>query len=244
MATFQKSPLVDYDRLPKHIAIILDGNGRWAKQHGLLRKAGHAFGAENFRKVATYCRDIGIKYLTVYAFSTENWKRPPDEVSSILDLLRKYLKEAISQMERDRVRIHIMGDLRKFSAEEKALFADVNRISKEIDGCQLNICLNYGGRAEIVRAAQELASLVQLQEISPLEITESLFESALYSAGIPDPELLIRPGGELRLSNFLLWQLAYSELYFTDTFWPDFGIDELNLAIADYQSRERRFGGV
>ena len=235
---------VDFSRLPRHIAIILDGNGRWAKRRGLPRTAGHRVGAETFRTIATYCRDIGIDYLTVYAFSTENWKRPRDEVATIMVLLKKYLLEAIDTMERDNVRLRFMGDLSVLSEELKGLVAQCNAISARLTGCQCNICINYGGRAEIVHAAQRFAKDCCAGDVKPEDLTEEKLESYLYSAGIPSPDLLIRPGGEQRLSNFLLWQCAYAEFYMTDVLWPDFSKEDLHRAIAVYQSRERRFGGV
>ena len=235
---------VDFSRLPRHIAIILDGNGRWAQRRGLPRTAGHKVGAETFRTIATYCRDIGIDYLTVYAFSTENWKRPKDEVGTIMTLLRRYLLEAIDTMERDNVRLRFMGDLTPLSGELRALVDRCNAISDRLSGCQCCICINYGGRAELVHAAQCFAEDCVAGAVKPKDLTEESFEQYLYSGGIPSPELLIRPGGELRLSNFLLWQCAYAELYFTDVLWPDFTKAELHRAIAAYQSRDRRFGAV
>lgn len=235
---------VDFNRLPRHIAIILDGNGRWAKRRGLPRTAGHKVGAETFRTIATYCRDIGLEYLTVYAFSTENWKRPKDEVETIMVLLKRYLLEAIETMERDNVRLRFMGDLLALSDELKALVAECNAISDRLTGCQCNICINYGGRAELVHAAQSFAEDCIAGSVKPEDLTEDVFEKYLYSAGIPCPDLLIRPGGELRLSNFLLWQCAYAEFYLTDVLWPDFSKEELHKAIAAYQSRNRRYGAV
>ena len=235
---------VDFDHLPRHVAIILDGNGRWAKRRGLPRTAGHRAGAENFRKIATYCRDIGLEYLTVYAFSTENWKRSEEEVDAILDLLRRYMLEALDTMERDRVRLCFMGDRSVFNQELRELAARCDEVSKRIEGCQCNICLNYGSHAEIVRAAQNFAKDCINGSVKLEDLTEERFEDYLYSAGIPSPELLIRPGGEQRLSNFLLWQCAYTEFYFTDVLWPDFSIEELHKALAAYQRRDRRFGGV
>lgn len=235
---------VDFSRLPRHIAIILDGNGRWAQRRGLPRSAGHKVGAETFRTIATYCRDIGIEYLTVYAFSTENWKRPKDEVDTIMVLLKKYLLEAIDTMERDNVRLSFMGDLSVLSEELRSLAAECNAISARLTGCLCSICINYGGRAEIVHAASRFAQDCRIGLTRPEELTEETFEKYLYSAGIPSPELLIRPGGEQRLSNFLLWQCAYAEFYFTDVLWPDFSKKELHRAIAAYQHRNRRFGGI
>lgn len=232
----------DAARLPHHIAIILDGNGRWAKKRGLPRTAGHAVGAENFRKIATYCKNIGVDYLTVYAFSTENWKRPPEEVKTIMKLLDNYLHEAIDTMERDHIKMKVLGDISALSPELQALVRKTEVISTHYDGFQANICLNYGGRDEIVHAARRYAEDFASGKASQLD--EDSLGNYMYSAGIPDPDLLIRPGGEKRISNFLLWQCAYSEFYFTDVLWPDFSTDELDKAIVEYQSRDRRFGGV
>ena len=228
--------------IPRHIAIILDGNGRWAKKRGLPRTAGHAAGAENFRKIATYCKNIGVDYLTVYAFSTENWKRPEDEVKSIMRLLGRYLQEAIDTMERDHIKMKILGDVEALTPQLRALVDQTDQISERYEGFQANICLNYGGRDEIVRAASRYAR--DYAAGAATELSEESFGHYLYSAGIPDPDLLIRPGGEQRISNFLLWQCAYAEFYFTDLLWPDFDTAELDKAIAAYQSRDRRYGGV
>ena len=235
---------VDMSRLPRHIAIIMDGNGRWAKQRGLPRTAGHKVGAETFRKIATYCKDLGVEYLTVYAFSTENWKRPADEVGVIMGLLKQYMLEAIDSMERDQIRLRFLGDLSAISPELQALVDRTNEISSHIHGFQANVCLNYGGRDEIVRAAQRFAAQCAAGERRPEELTEDMFSDLLYSAGVPDPELVIRPGGETRISNYLLWQSAYAEYYFTDVLWPDFGPEELDKAIDAFNARDRRFGGV
>ena len=228
---------VDMSRLPRHIAIIMDGNGRWAKKRGLPRTAGHKAGAETFRDIATYCRELGVEYLTVYAFSTENWKRPKDEVDTIMGLLEQYLQEAIDTMERDHIRLKIWGNTAALSPKLQQMVAQTNAISTHYEGFQANICLNYGGRSEILRAARLCAEAGE-------EWTEESFGKYLWSAGIPDPELIIRPSGELRLSNFLLWQCAYSEFYFCDTLWPDFDRAALDRAIIDYQGRDRRFGGI
>ena len=235
---------VDFSRLPRHIAIILDGNGRWAKRRGLPRTAGHKVGAETFRAIATYCRDIGIEYLTVYAFSTENWKRPREEVDTIMSLLKKYLLEAIDTMERDNVRLRFMGDMSPLSDELKGLVDQCNAISERLTGCLCSICINYGGRAELVHAARRFAEDCRVGLVKPSDLTEEMLAGYLYSEGIPDPELLIRPGGEQRLSNFLLWQCAYTEFYSTDVLWPDFKKEDLLEAIAAYQRRDRRYGGV
>ena len=230
-------------RVPRHIAIILDGNGRWAKKRGLPRTAGHAVGAETFRKIATYCKNIGVEYLTVYAFSTENWRRPENEVSTIMKLLGNYLQEAIDTMERDHIRMKVLGDLEGLSPELQAMVAKTDEISRRYEGFQANICLNYGGRDEILHAARRYAEDYAAGKIEGA-LTEAGFASYLYSAGIPDPDLLIRPGGEVRISNFLLWQCAYAEFYFTDVLWPDFTPAELDKAIAVFNSRDRRYGGV
>lgn len=235
---------VDLDHLPRHIAIIMDGNGRWAKRRGLPRTAGHAAGAETFRSIATYCKEIGLDYLTVYAFSTENWKRPEDEVGAIMGLLRKYLLEAIGQMERDRVKMEFFGDLTPLAPELRELCQRTREISKGYEGCQVNICLNYGGRDELLRAAKAFAQDCVEGRADPNHLSEEAFSSYLFSRGMPDPDLVIRPSGELRLSNFLLWQSAYAEFYYTDVLWPDFSKEELHRAIAAYQNRSRRFGGV
>ena len=229
--------------VPRHIAIILDGNGRWAKKRGLPRTAGHKVGAENFRKIATYCKNIGVEYLTVYAFSTENWSRPEDEVSTLMKLFDRYLKEAIDTMAKDNIRMRVLGDVSALSPELQKQIEETNRISRQYEGFQANICINYGGRAEIMRAAR-----LYLEDVrdngAPEELTETRFGTYMYSANIPDPELLIRPGGEQRISNFLLWQCAYSEFYFTNVLWPDFDEAELEKAIAEFNRRDRRFGGV
>ncbi len=240
----QPGPEVDFANLPKHIAIIMDGNGRWAKKRGLPRTAGHAAGAETFRTIATYCKDIGLDYLTVYAFSTENWKRPQEEVSAIMGLLKKYLLEAIGQMERDRVKMEFFGDLSPLTAELRELCERTREISRHYEGCQVNICLNYGGRDELLRGAMAYAKDCLEGKADPNHLTQEQFGGYLFSRGVPDPDLVIRPSGELRLSNFLLWQSAYAEFYFTDVLWPDFSKEELLRAIAAYQHRNRRFGGV
>ncbi len=241
MGLFQKNGYtagqVDMSRLPRHIAIIMDGNGRWAKKRGLPRTAGHKIGAETFRDIAAYCRELGVEYLTVYAFSTENWKRPKDEVDTIMRLLEQYLQEAINTMEKDQIRLRILGDATALSPKLQRMIDEANTVSSRNTGFQANICLNYGGRAEILQAARLCAENGEAW-------TEENFEKYLWSHDIPDPELIIRPSGELRLSNFLLWQCAYSEFYFCDTLWPDFDRKELDKAIIDYQRRDRRFGGI
>ena len=228
---------------PQHIAIIMDGNGRWAKKRGLPRTAGHAAGAESFRRIANYCRTLGVRYLTVYAFSTENWKRSADEVAGIMRLLGKYLNEALEDMEKNRVCFRFFGDLTKLSPELQKLCRDAESRSAEYD-VQVNFCLNYGGRDEIVRAARIFAEDVAAGKREPSELTEELMSQYLYSKDVPDPELIIRPSGELRTSNFLLWQSAYSEYVFMNVLWPDFGPADLDAAIEEYHRRNRRFGGT
>ena len=228
---------------PRHIAIIMDGNGRWAKQRGLPRTAGHAAGAEAFRRIANYGRTLGVEYLTVYAFSTENWKRSADEVAGIMKLLRRYLEEALRDMEKNRVRFCFFGDLTKLSPELQALCDRAQKQSEDYD-VQVNFCLNYGGRDEIVQAARRFAQDVADGIHQPGELTEELLSTYLYSAGVPDPELIIRPSGEKRTSNFLLWQSAYSEYVFMNVLWPDFSPADLDAAIEEYHRRNRRFGGV
>lgn len=230
--------------VPKHIAIIMDGNGRWAKKRGLPRTAGHAAGAETFRKIANYSRSIGVQYLTVYAFSTENWKRSEEEVGAIMKLLGNYLKEALQDMEKNHVRFKFFGDLSRLSPNLQKLCDEAESKSAVFGDVQVNFCLNYGGRDEIVKASQAFAHDVACGKYAPEDLTESLLSSYLYSKNVPDPELIIRPSGEMRTSNFLLWQSAYSEYVFMDVLWPDFGPEDLERAIAEFNGRNRRFGGV
>ena len=227
---------------PRHIAIIMDGNGRWAKKRGLPRTAGHSAGAETFRRIATYCKNIGVSWLTVYAFSTENWKRSADEVSGIMSLLEKYLLESIEKMERDGIRLVILGDETALSPRLRSLMKKAREIAGRVEGFTVNVCINYGGRAELLRAVKSYAE-DYVNQTAP-ELTEEAFSRYLYTEGVPEPELLIRTGGEKRISNFLLWQLAYTEMYFTDTLWPDFSPDDLDAAIDFYTGRERRFGAA
>ena len=230
--------------VPRHIAIIMDGNGRWAKKRGLPRTAGHAAGAETFRRIANYCRTLGVEYLTVYAFSTENWKRSEEEVGAIMKLLGNYLKEALQDMEKNHVRFKFFGDLSRLSPKLQQLCRDAESKSAGFGDVQVNFCLNYGGRDEIVKASREFAQDVASGKYAPEDLTEELLASYLYSANVPDPELIIRPSGELRTSNFLLWQSAYSEFVFMDVLWPDFSPEDLDKAIAEFNGRNRRFGGV
>ena len=229
---------------PEHIAIIMDGNGRWAKQRGLPRTAGHAAGGEAFRRIANYCRTLGVKYLTVYAFSTENWKRSEDEVAGIMRLLGKYLQEALRDMEKNAVAFRFFGDLSKLSPQLQKLCRDAEERSSEYHEVQVNFCLNYGGRDEIVHAARGFAADVAAGKYESGDLTEELLSKYLYSADVPDPELIIRPSGEKRISNFLLWQSAYSEFVFMNVLWPDFSPEDLDAAIEEYHRRNRRFGGT
>ncbi len=228
---------------PRHIAIIMDGNGRWAKSRGLPRTAGHAAGAEAFRRIANYCRSLGVEYLTVYAFSTENWRRSGEEIAGIMGLLEKYLREALADMDKNRVRFRFFGDLSRLSEKLRALCRDAENRSGNYD-VQVNFCLNYGGRDEIIRAARAFAQAAAQGAADPEALTEEAFSEYLYSAGVPDPELIIRPSGEKRISNFLLWQAAYAEFVFQDILWPDYQPEDLDAAIAEYHRRSRRFGGV
>lgn len=246
MALFKKkSKNLPQDRpVPRHIAIIMDGNGRWAKSRGLPRTAGHAAGAETFRRIANYCRSIGVEYLTVYAFSTENWRRSQEEIAGIMTLLRKYLEESLRDMEKNQVRFVFFGDTGKLSEDLQALIRQAEERSQRYEGVQVNFCLNYGGRDEIVMAARRFAQACAAGTRKPEELTEELFSQYLYSAGVPDPELIIRPSGEQRTSNFLLWQSAYSEYVFRHVMWPDFTPEDLESCIEEFNRRSRRFGGT
>ncbi|MBQ9762464.1 MAG: di-trans,poly-cis-decaprenylcistransferase [Oscillospiraceae bacterium] len=230
--------------VPQHIAIIMDGNGRWAKNRGLPRTAGHKAGGETFRRIANYCREIGVKYLTVYAFSTENWKRSTEEIGGIMLLLERYLKEALRDMEKNGVCFRFFGDLSRLSPKLRKLCEDTEARSSQYHEVQVNFCLNYGGRDEIIRAARAFAADVAAGKRSADSLTELEFENYLDSAGVPDPELVIRPSGEQRTSNFLPWQSAYSEFVFMNVLWPDFMPEHLDEAIAEFYRRNRRFGGA
>lgn len=226
-------------RLPKHIAIIMDGNGRWAKKRNLPRTAGHVAGAKTFKNIARYCNEIGIKYLTVYAFSTENWKRPQQEVDSIMNLLRDYLKDAVNFKE-DNIKLKFIGDRTPLADDIKQLIEEDEKTSENATGLQVNIALNYGGRNEITNAVKEIIKSGK----GPEEITEDTISENLYTAGQPDPDLIIRPSGEYRLSNYLIWQAAYSEYWFSNILWPDFKPKHLEQAIDAFNRRDRRFGGL
>ena len=230
--------------VPEHIAIILDGNGRWAKKRGMPRGYGHIKGCENLEKICDIVRDMGVKYLTVYAFSTENWKRSREEIDGLMKLFRSYLKRCKKSAKKNNMRVKIIGDPSAFAPDIQESIRDLEEYSKDFDHIYFQIALNYGGRDELVRASRKLAQAVKDGKIAPEEITEETVEQFLDTAGIPDPDLLIRTSGEQRLSNYLLWQLAYTEFYFTDVPWPDFDKAELEKAIAKYNKRDRRYGGV
>ena len=224
----------------------MDGNGRWAKKRGLPRKAGHKVGAETFRTIATYCKDIGVQYFTVYAFSTENWKRPQDEVDALMNLFRTYLREAAETMVARGVAVRVLGDLSVLPEDIRRQIDEVHALADTLgeNAATASLCINYGGRDEIKNAVRALAKQVQDGTLNPEDITEDSISQNLYTAHMPDPDLIIRPSGEIRTSNFLLWQSAYSEYYFTDVLWPDFSTQDMDAAIADFNRRSRRFGGV
>lgn len=233
--------------LPQHIAIIMDGNGRWAKQRGLKRTEGHKVGAEVFRTISQYCAHIGIKYVTFYAFSTENWKRSKTEVTAIMNLLRKYLDEMqrrALENEEAGINIRFIGSREGMPKDIVKLMDEVERRSSDKCKTYVNIAVNYGGRAEIVKSVKEIANRVKMGEITIDDIDEDMIGNGIYTAGQPDPDLIIRPSGEYRLSNFLLWQSAYAELYIDDVLWPDYTPEDLDRAIEEYSKRNRRFGGV
>ena len=230
--------------LPTHIGIIMDGNGRWAQKRFLPRSAGHRAGAQNFRTITRYCSKIGIKYLTVYAFSTENWSRPMEEVGALMRLFKEYLEEALRDFMDENIRVRFIGDVSAFPSELQELIQEVEEASAPKTGMVLNLAMNYGGRAEITRAAKAFAQDVVQGKAKPEDLTEEGFSRYLYTGGQPDPDLIIRPSGEERLSNFLLWQSAYAEFVYFDILWPDFKTKDLDQAIAIYSSRQRRFGGV
>ncbi|MFN7227807.1 MAG: isoprenyl transferase [Synechococcaceae cyanobacterium] len=235
---------LDPDRLPAHVAVIMDGNGRWARQRGLPRVMGHRAGVEALKRTLRLCSDWGIGALTAYAFSTENWNRPGEEVTFLMTLFERVLARELEALEREQVRIRFLGDLEPLPAGLQTLIADATARTAANTGIHFNVCTNYGGRAELVRAARRLAEAAVSGSLDPAAINEERFAAELHTAGEPDPDLLIRTSGERRISNFLLWQLAYAELHITDVLWPDFDREALEAALADYQSRQRRFGGI
>ena len=230
-------------QVPEHVAIILDGNGRWAKERMLPRTYGHMKGCTNLESICDDAKELGIRYLTVYAFSTENWKRSQEEVSGLMKIFRNYLKRCIKIAERNSMRMRIIGDASAFDQDIQNNIRELEEYSSRFDEFYFQIALNYGGRDEIVRAVRKIAENVREGNLSPEDITEDMLNGCLDTAGIPDPDLLIRTGGEQRISNFLLWQSAYTEFYYTDTYWPDFMKEDLIKAIEAYNNRARRFGG-
>lgn len=230
--------------LPTHLGIIMDGNGRWAEKRGLPRTAGHKAGADVFKTIVRYCSSIGIQYLTIYAFSTENWKRPRYEVGMLIKLFQQFLEEALRDFFNENILVRFIGDTTAFPESLQKLIRDTEETSKNHTGMVLNIALNYGGRAELARAAALLAQDVKNGLLSPEQVTEESLAGKLYTAGQPDPDLIIRPSGENRTSNFLLWQAAYSEYVFLDILWPDFKPGDLDRALEAYAGRNRRFGGI
>ena len=235
---------IDKDNIPNHIAIIMDGNGRWAKKRNLPRSLGHKAGVETIREIVKECSNLGVKYLTLYAFSTENWKRPPEEVGALMKLLMQYLKGEFAELNRNNVIINSIGNTSNLPKEcfEELKIAYEN--TKNNTGLTLNLALNYGGREEITRGIKLMCEDIRINKISEEDICEELISKYLYTSNMPDPDLIIRPSGEQRLSNFLLWQCAYSEFWYSDIYWPDFKKENLNKAIYDYQKRDRRFGAV
>lgn len=235
---------LDSMKIPKHVAIILDGNGRWAKKHNRPRNYGHLKGSENVEKICKEASKLGIEYVTVYAFSTENWKRPKEEIDALMKLLGDYLKKSIKESKKNNMRVRVIGDTNILPKKMQESIKKLEEASKENTGLNFQVAINYGGRDEIIRAIKSLSKDLIDKKISETDIDEKLFDSYLDTSDIPEPDLLIRTSGEQRLSNFLLWQLAYSEFYFTDVFWPDFSKEELIKAIEFYNGRDRRFGAI
>ncbi len=238
---------LDSIKLPRHIGIIMDGNGRWATKRGLDRSEGHKAGAEVFRRICDYAADIGIECMTFYAFSTENWRRPPKEVAAIMKIFRSFLKEAKDREKENEskgLRFHLIGERQGLPADIVKNIDTLEKDSADKKVMQVNLAINYGGRDEIVHSVKKIAEKIKKGEMSPSDITEDEISAGLFTAGQPDPDLIIRPSGEYRLSNFMIWQSAYSEFWFDDILWPDFTTDDLDRAILDYASRHRRFGGV
>ena len=233
---------VDINNLPKHIAIIMDGNGRWAKKRFLPRIAGHRAGVKTVDRIVTICRKIGIKALTLYSFSEENWSRPKNEINALMEILKRYLKKELDRMLKEDIRCNTIGTIDNLPLSAQKIIQDAKERTKNSKGMVLTLALSYGSRSEIVDAVREIASDIKKNKISVEDITLGLFQSYLYTKDLPEPDLLIRTSGELRISNFLLYQIAYAELYFTDLLWPDFKEDDLLKAVIEFQARERRFG--
>lgn len=231
-------------KIPQHVAIILDGNGRWAKSKGMPRNYGHTMGAKNVEKICDAAGHMGIRYLTVYAFSTENWGRPQSEVDELMRLLGSYMKTCLKTAKKNNMQVRVLGDISRLSPQLQKQIRELEQVSSQYDGFHFQIALNYGSRDEMMRAMKKMYMDIEAGRLSKEDMTEERFSDYLDTAGIPDPDLLIRTSGELRLSNYLLWQLAYSEFYFTDVPWPDFDEEELKKAVAAYNHRERRYGGL
>lgn len=231
-------------KIPVNLGIIMDGNGRWAKKRGLPRTAGHVTGAQVFRNITKYCEKCGVRYLTVYAFSTENWRRPQDEVESIMNLLRQYLKESLADFQQENIVVRFIGNRDELAQDIRDLIVEAEESTAHKTGMTLNIALNYGGQQEIAAAARALATRVANGELQPSDVDEKTLEQALYTEDQPPVDLILRPSGEYRLSNFLIWQSAYAEFVFMDVLWPDFKEEDLDRAFEEYARRDRRFGGV
>ncbi|HHU31992.1 MAG TPA: isoprenyl transferase [Clostridia bacterium] len=235
---------LDKSKLPKHVAIIMDGNGRWAARRGLPRSAGHQAGVESLRSIVEICCELGISILTVYAFSTENWKRPQEEVDTLMNLLTQYLQNEINELHRKNIKINPIGRLDQLPESARKELERAADLTKNNNRLILNLALNYGGRAEIVDAVKVISKKIAAGTLSPAMITEETIAEHLYTRNLPDPDLLIRPSGEYRISNFLLWQIAYTEFWITEVLWPEFNSEHLIKALLDYTNRERRFGGL
>lgn len=235
---------LDYNNMPQHVAIIMDGNGRWAKQRNMPRTMGHKAGVETIRRIVKEADRLGIKYITLYAFSTENWKRPKDEVNALMKLLVQYLKSEVTELHKNEVVLRVLGDITALQEECKKEIEESIELTKNNTGLVLNVAFNYGGRDEIIRAVKNIVSDVESGKVNKENINQDLFSQYLYTKDSPDPDLIIRPSGEQRISNFLLWQCAYSEFWYSNVNWPDFSENDLQQAIYDYQNRDRRYGGV
>jgi len=234
---------INSKQLPEHVAIIMDGNGRWAERKGINRIRGHRKGADTVRKIVTFSREIGIRWLTLYAFSEENWKRPSSEVQGLMTLLNRFLKNELKEMQKNGIQLRTIGRTERLPKNTRQILQDTIEKTSSNSDMTLTLALSYGGRQEILDAILKIVSQVQENKISASDITEKLVSNSLYTSGMPDPDLLIRTSGEYRISNFLLWQISYSEIYITQTLWPDFGENEYKKALRDYQMRDRRFGG-
>ena len=235
---------LDMEKIPAHIAIIMDGNGRWAKQRKLPRTMGHRAGMKNIKMMVEESSNLGVKYLTLYAFSTENWKRPTEEVGALMDLVVEFIDKEFEELHRNNVKLNSIGDISKLPAKSRIAIEDAKEKTRNNTGLTLNIALNYGGRDEIVRGVKEIAKDVVEGKLKIDSIDDQVISNHLYTKGMPDPDIIIRPSGELRISNYLLWQSAYSEFWFSNINWPDFTKADLRRAISDFQNRDRRFGGV